>query len=53
VKAAVLIRDTKENDMQDETTEPKTKPPDREAVRVLAIELGASWLESEHRAFMG
>jgi len=41
VKAAVLIRDTKENDMQDETTEPKTKPPDREAVRVLAIELGA------------
>ena len=27
--------------MQDETTEPKTKPPDREAVRVLAIELGA------------
>jgi hypothetical protein len=38
---AVLISDTKENNMQNETTKPKTKPPDREAVRVLAIELGA------------
>jgi len=27
--------------MQNETTKPKTKPPDREAVRVLSIELGA------------